>query len=152
MSKKITLKSSDGVSFQVDEAVALMSPRIKRMIEDDRTGNGITIPNVNSAALAKVIEYCKKHVEANADDTELKAWDLDFARALEGLDKDAFFAVASAAHSLNIGGLFDLTCKSVAEMVSGKTVDQIRDIFHIKNDYTDAEEAKMRKENAWAFE
>ncbi|KAH0918293.1 hypothetical protein HID58_025953 [Brassica napus] len=152
MSKKITLKSSDGVSFQVDEAVALMSPRIKRMIEDDRTGNGITIPNVNSAALAKVIEYCKKHVEANADDTELKAWDLDFARALEGLDKDAFFAVASAAHSLNIGGLFDLTCKSVAEMVSGKTVDQIRDIFHIKNDYTDAEEAKMRKENAWAFD
>ncbi|KAF3595734.1 hypothetical protein DY000_02023912 [Brassica cretica] len=136
-----------------------MSPRIKRMIEDDRTGNGITIPNVNSAALAKVIEYCKKHVEANADDTELKAWDLDFARALEGLDKDAFFVkiesfddILQAAHFLNIGGLFDLTCKTVAEMVRGKTVDQIRDIFHIKNDYTDAEEAKMRKENAWAFE
>ncbi|CAH8390963.1 unnamed protein product [Eruca vesicaria subsp. sativa] len=117
MSKKITLKSSDGISFEVDEAVALMSPRIERMIEEDRTGNGITLPNVKSAALAKIIEYCKKHAEANADDTELKAWDLNFVK----LDKDTFFAVAFAAKDLNIRGLVNLMISILAKMAKAYT-------------------------------
>ena len=85
-SRKITLKSSDGEAFDVDEAVALESQTIKHMIEDDCADNGIPLPNVTSKILSKVIEYCKKHVEApkpeerSGVDEELKAWDADFVK------------------------------------------------------------------------
>ncbi|KAI8016529.1 SKP1-like protein 1B [Camellia lanceoleosa] len=60
--RKIILKSSDGETFEVDEAVALESQTIKHMIGDDCADNGIPLPNVTSKILLKVIEYCKKHV------------------------------------------------------------------------------------------
>ena len=83
--RKITLKSSEGETFEIDEAVALESQTIKHMIEDDCADSGIPLPNVNSKILSKVIEYCKKHVESaksddrvsNADE-ELKIWDAEF--------------------------------------------------------------------------
>jgi S-phase kinase-associated protein 1 len=90
-SKKITLKSSDGETFVVDEAVAVESQTIKHMIEDDCADNEIPLPNVTSKILAKVIEYCKKHVEAGSDkeknvtggaekDESLKSWDTEFVK------------------------------------------------------------------------
>ena len=60
--KMITLKSSDGEEFQVEEAVAMESQTIRHMIEDDCADNGIPLPNVDSKVLSKVIEYYKKHV------------------------------------------------------------------------------------------
>uniref|UniRef100_A0A453CR30 SKP1 component POZ domain-containing protein n=1 Tax=Aegilops tauschii subsp. strangulata TaxID=200361 RepID=A0A453CR30_AEGTS len=59
----ITLKSSDGEEFQIEEAVAMESQTIRHMIEDDCADNGIPLPNVDSKILSKVIEYCKKHVQ-----------------------------------------------------------------------------------------
>ncbi|RIA04924.1 hypothetical protein BRARA_K00804 [Brassica rapa] len=160
MSKKIIFESSEGESFEVDEAVALECQTIKNMIEDDCTDGGIPLANVNSATLSKVIDYCKKHVEAAAaaeanagdkdiyganKDIELKTWDEEFVK----VDQPLLFDLMLAANFLIIPGLLDLTCKT---MMRGKTVLQIREIFHIKKDYTDAEEAEVRKENAWAFE
>ncbi|RRT83643.1 hypothetical protein BHE74_00042764 [Ensete ventricosum] len=91
MAKTITLRSSDGEVFEVEEAVAMESQTIKHMIEDDCADNGIPLPNVTSKILAKVVEYCKKHVDAAArssssDDApsvtevDLKTWDADFVK------------------------------------------------------------------------
>ncbi|KAI3891631.1 hypothetical protein MKX03_008563, partial [Papaver bracteatum] len=76
----VTLRSSDGVTFDVEEAVALQSQTIKHMIED-----GIPLPNVTSNILTKVLEYCKKHVGdipkgdyGKVEDPELQKWDAEF--------------------------------------------------------------------------
>ncbi|XP_061367721.1 SKP1-like protein 1B isoform X2 [Gastrolobium bilobum] len=116
--RKITLKSSDGEAFEVDEAVALESQTIKHMIEDDCADSGIPLPNVTSKILAKVIEYCKKHVEAaNPDekpsDEDLKTWDADFVK----VDQATLFDLILAANYLNIKSLLDLTCQTVADMI-----------------------------------
>ncbi|KAL2333831.1 hypothetical protein Fmac_015044 [Flemingia macrophylla] len=151
--KKITLKSSDGEAFEVEEAVALESQTIKHMIEDDCADSGIPLPNVTSKILAKVIEYCKKHVEANCNDDkpsedELKAWDADFVK----VDQATLFDLILAANYLNIKSLLDLTCQTVADMIKGKTPEEIRKTFNIKNDFTPEEEEEVRRENQWAFE
>ncbi|CAJ2655966.1 unnamed protein product [Trifolium pratense] len=155
--RKITLKSSDGESFEVDKAVALELQTIKHMIEDNCADvNGIPLLNVSSKILTKVIEYCSKHVEAvsvgeetpcsNEDD--LKAWDADFIK----VDNSTLFDLILAAKELSINSLLDLTCQSVADMIRGKSPDEIRKIFNIKTAFTPEEEEEIRRENQWAFE
>ncbi|CAN6935923.1 hypothetical protein Bca4012_102024 [Brassica carinata] len=158
--KKIVLKSSDNESFEVDEAVARESQTLAHMVEDDCTDNGIPLPNVTGKILAKVIEYCKKHVDAAAAKTEsaadggassdddLKAWDAEFMK----IDQATLFELILAANYLNIKNLLDLTCQTVADMIKGKTPDEIRTTFNIKNDFSPEEEEEVRRENQWAFE
>ncbi|XP_057761355.1 SKP1-like protein 1B [Arachis stenosperma] len=151
--KKITLKSSDGEAFEVDEAVALESQTIKHMIEDDCADSGIPLPNVTSKILAKVIEYCKKHVDAAASEEKpseknLQMWDAEFVK----VDQATLFDLILAANYLNIKSLLDLTCQTVADMIKGKTPEEIRKTFNIKNDFTPEEEEEVRRENQWAFE
>uniref|UniRef100_A0A453QCA9 SKP1 component POZ domain-containing protein n=1 Tax=Aegilops tauschii subsp. strangulata TaxID=200361 RepID=A0A453QCA9_AEGTS len=91
--KMVTLKSSDGEEFEVEEAVAMESQTIRHMIEDDCADNGIPLPNVTSKILSKVIEYCNKHVQAKPADAaaaapdaaappaeDLKNWDAEFVK------------------------------------------------------------------------
>ncbi|KAM9846441.1 LOW QUALITY PROTEIN: S-phase kinase-associated protein 1 [Aulostomus maculatus] len=60
--------------------------------------------------------------------------------------------VWQAANYLDIKGLLDVTCKTVANMIKGKTPEEIRKTFNIKNDFTEEEEAQVRKENQWCEE
>ncbi|KAM0880345.1 hypothetical protein ACQ4PT_033657 [Festuca glaucescens] len=163
--KMITLKSSDGEEFEVEEAVAMESQTIRHMIEDECADNGIPLPNVNSKILSKVIEYCNKHVQAAkpaadgaagaadgasapAPAEDLKNWDAEFVK----VDQATLFDLILAANYLNIKGLLDLTCQTVADMIKGKTPEEIRKTFNIKNDFTAEEEEEIRRENQWAFE
>ncbi|KAM0049180.1 putative S-phase kinase-associated protein [Helianthus debilis subsp. tardiflorus] len=126
------------------------------MIEDDYANTTVPLPNVTSMIISKVIEYCKKHVESakNEDkktaEEDLKNFDSEFVK----VDKDTLFdlILASAANYLNIKSLLDLTCQTAADMIKGKTPEEVRKTFNIKNDFTPEEEAEVRRENAWAFE
>ncbi|KAJ1277411.1 hypothetical protein BS78_04G002000 [Paspalum vaginatum] len=160
--KMVTLKSSDGEEFEVEEVVAMESQTLRHMIEDDCAENGIPLPNVDSKILSKVVEYCNKHVHdakpadataafnasASGAGEDLKSWDSEFVK----VDQATLFDLILAANYLNIKGLLDLTCQTVADMMKGKTPEEIRKMFNIKNDLTPEEEEEIRKENAWAFE
>ncbi|XP_028802007.1 SKP1-like protein 1A [Neltuma alba] len=150
-SRKIVLKSCDDKFFEVDEAVALESQVIKLGIEDVCVDTVFPLPNVASNILPKVIEYCKKHVEAaNSEEIseDLEAWDAEFVR----VDRSVLFDLILAANYLNIKSLLDLTCQTVADMIKGKTPEEIRETFNIQNEFTPEEEEEVRRENQWAFE
>ncbi|KAF8093913.1 hypothetical protein N665_0374s0005 [Sinapis alba] len=156
-SKIFTLKSSDGEIFEVPEPVAVQSQMIYYMVEDGCVGTEISITNVTGVILAKVIEYCKKHViipDGDGDSSssmveELRNWDAEF---MKNMDKPTLFDLINAANYLNIKNLFNLTCQTAADMITGKTVDEIRTFLNIENDFTPEEEAEMHAENQWAFE
>ena len=156
MATKLKLMSSDQQHFEVEEDVAHESQTIKNMIEDMGSEETIPLPNVSGKILAKVIEYANYHVEArklindkpakSPEDT--KAWDAEFLK----VDQATLFDLILAANYLNIKALLDLTCKAVAEMIKGKTPEEIRKTFNIKNDFTPEEEEEVRRENHWAFD
>ncbi|KAF7076899.1 hypothetical protein CFC21_081501 [Triticum aestivum] len=169
--KMIMLKSSDGMEFEVEEAVAMESQTIRHLIEDDCVDKGILIPNINSKILSKVIEYCNKHVPtmpgvvatratgAAASDIvapaalaeDLKIWDAEFIK----VNRATRFDLIQAASYLNIKGLLDLTSQITAETISGHTLEEIRGFLSIKNDYylpEEEEEETIRRENQWAFQ
>ncbi|CAA0828681.1 SKP1-like protein 4 [Striga hermonthica] len=158
--KVIVLKSSDGEVYEVDEAVALQSETVKHLIEDGCADSCIPLHNVESQVLVKIIEYCKSHVNDAAKlaedtwldrsaDTSRSEFDKTF---IDVEDQKMLFDLILAANYLNIPKLMDLTCKTVADMMKGKTPEQIRAKFHIVNDYTPEEEAEVRAENEWAFQ
>jgi len=147
-SKKIILKSSDGETFEIEEAVAVQSQTIKHLIGDESANDtGIPVLNVTSKILAMVIEYCKKHVDAASSD-ELKKWDAEFVK----VDQDTFLKLILAAMYLDIKSLYDLACMTTANNIKDKTPEEICKIFNIKNEYTPEEKEEVRRENSWAFE
>ncbi|KAJ6392331.1 hypothetical protein OIU77_026145 [Salix suchowensis] len=88
----------------------------------------------------EVTEYCKKHVESpksddrpSSADDDLKSWDAEFVKVDQATLYDPILTVAA--------------------MIKGKTPEEIRKTFNIKNDFApEEEEEEVRRENQWAFE
>jgi S-phase kinase-associated protein 1 len=53
---------------------------------------------------------------------------------------------------LEVSGLEDVCCKSVANMIKGMSPEEIRRTFNIKNEFTPEEEEQIHQENAWCEE
>ena len=68
------------------------------------------------------------------------------------VDDETLFNLILAANYLDIKPLLDLTCKTVADEIKGKTPEEIRIRFNIKNDFTPEEEEEVKRENAWCEE
>ena len=62
------------------------------------------------------------------------------------VDQGTLFELTLDANSLDIKGLFDATCKTVANMIKGRTPKGIRKTFNIETNHSE-EEAQVDKEN-----
>merc|ERR1712184_5575 len=99
--------------------------------------------------LQMVIDWADHHKDDPPQDEEdenkekkiddIPPWDLDFLK----VDQGTLFELILAANYLDIKGLLDLTCKTVANMIKGKTPEEIRKTFNIKNDFTPSEEEQV---------
>ncbi|KAL1981442.1 hypothetical protein VTN96DRAFT_2658 [Rasamsonia emersonii] len=153
----ITLQSSDGVEITVEREVAERSVLIKNMLEDlGTTDEPVPLPNVNEAVLKKVIEWCTHHKNdppstGDDDDSRRKTTDIDeWDQKFMQVDQEMLFEIILAANYLDIKALLDVGCKTVANMIKGKSPEEIRKTFNIQNDFTPEEEDQIRRENEWA--
>ncbi|TDZ37124.1 E3 ubiquitin ligase complex SCF subunit scon-3 [Colletotrichum sidae] len=160
--QKIWIISNDSILIAVDRVVAERSILLKNMLDDLGDGqisqeNPIPIPNVNEAVLRKVIEWCDHHrsdpIQTNDEEndarkktTEIEEWDQKFMQ----VDQEMLFEIILASNYLDIKPLLDVGCKTVANMIKGKSPEEIRKTFNITNDFTPEEEEQIRRENEWA--
>ncbi|CDW53975.1 SKP1 component [Trichuris trichiura] len=164
MSRKLRVVSSDGETFEVEAECLKMSNTIRTMLEDlciDESQaelEPIPLMNVNAVILKKVIQWCAYHYDdppmMNDDECkerrsdDINAWDAEFLK----VDQGTLFELILAANYLDIKGLLEVACKTVANMIKGKTPEEIRRTFNIRNDFTPQEEEQIRKENSWCEE
>lgn len=141
----ISLLSSDGHSFVVGDEIANHAVTLRNLIDDTGMSESIPLPNVSSSVLALVIEFCQSR---DLPEAHRESFDANFVR----VDQAVLFDLILAANYLNIASLIDLACGAVANLIKGKTPEQIRDTFHLTNDYTPEEEEQIRRDNEWAFE
>ncbi|CAD5175875.1 unnamed protein product [Musa acuminata subsp. malaccensis] len=142
--KMIALRSSDGQEFRLEMEACIMSEILTFVFDDCGTEREVTLPNVNGKTMKKVIEYLKKHTESTSkgpDDDELKAWDDEFMQ----VDTNTLHDLLKASNYLIIQDLLDLCVKTTAELMRGKRVEDIREIFNIKSDFTKEERGGDRK-------
>lgn len=177
--RQIVIITSDGDRFPVERKVAEKSILIKNMLKnllppegedsdededgdtnvaDDDDDEPIEIPtqNVRSAVMKNILEWCEHYKDYNFpedeqdDDSKKSApidpWDSHFLN----VDQEMLYEIILAANYLNIKPLLNAGCKVVAEMIRGKTPEEIRKTFNIVNDFTPEEEAAIRRENEWA--
>ncbi|KAJ7733719.1 Skp1 family, dimerization domain-containing protein [Mycena olivaceomarginata] len=158
---QILLASSDNELFIAEIPVVERSVLIRNMLEDlGVRDEPIPLPNVSSSVLKKVLEYCEHHMseplpDADSDHsqdetrkrtTDISEWDQKFIL----VDEDMLFEIILAANYLDIKQLLDVGCKTVANMIKGKTPEEIRKLFNIVNDFTPEEEAEIKKSTEWA--
>uniref|UniRef100_A0A1A9ZR19 SKP1 component POZ domain-containing protein n=1 Tax=Glossina pallidipes TaxID=7398 RepID=A0A1A9ZR19_GLOPL len=157
--RNIQLQSSDNEFFNIDVQVAKCSGTIKTLLEDCGMESGdnviVPLPNVNSEILRHVlnwVNYHKDDPQPNEDDEnkekrtdDISLWDTEFLQ----VDQGTLFNLILAANYLDIKGLFDIACKTVADMMKGKTSAEIRRTFNIRNDFTPSEHEQIRREIEW---
>ena len=158
--RKVKLSPSDNEenTFEIRISAVKISNTVDNMMNDigeDVNDMKIPLHNVNTKVLGKIVEYCNHHYDnpEGKESTDIKKdkiseWDAKFTE----VDQATLFELILAANYLDIKPLLDLTCKTVANMIVGKTPEEIRKTFNIKNDFTPEEEEKVRKENEWCEE
>ena len=150
----------------------------KDIEEDIPVAHWAPLTKITEPVMKKVLEWCTHHrndpptsQEDDGDNrkksTDIEEWDQKFMQ----VDQEMLFEVilvshlgdvscfrlsadpnSQAANYLDIKALLDVGCKTVANMIKGKSPEEIRKTFNIQNDFTPEEEDQIRRENEWAEE
>ncbi|KAJ2559215.1 hypothetical protein EV175_000444 [Coemansia sp. RSA 1933] len=166
----VKLVSAEGSILEVEREVIEQSGTIRNILSDvGAADEPIPLPTVSGAILTKIIEYCRHHKDdanrrvaregSGSNEEENDSTEASIQRAVDQMDgfdhefcrvdQGTLYDIILAANFLDIQPLLDLAGYTVANMVKGKSVEEIRKTFDIKNDFTPEEEENIRKANAW---
>jgi len=148
LGKLVTLRTNDNEEFKLDKTVAVKSEIIKNIVQDiDCTSNVIPLFNVDGKTMTTVVKYWKKHSEEGVTEDQLKNFDQDFLK----MSHSELLGVVLATRYLDDKQLKKVIIQEFADRITGKTLEEIREVYGIVNDYTPEEEEQVHRENVWAF-
>ncbi|KAB2597706.1 SKP1-like protein 21 [Pyrus ussuriensis x Pyrus communis] len=131
MKSYIWLQTTDGSIQLVEQEVAMYCPMICK--ENIQKGMGasknhaISLPErVSTAMLSLILDYCRFH-------------------QVPGRSNKLLCELTTAADSLQLKPLVDLTSRALARIIEGKTPEEIREIFHLPDDLTEEEKLEPLK-------
>ena len=123
--------------------------------DDDQEEAIVPLPNVNSEILRRILQWAEYHKndddavpndEADKEKNErekrngggagIPPWDVEFLK----VDQDTLFDIILAANYLDVKVLMDAACKTVANMIKGKSPEEMRKTFQMINDFDQDEE------------
>ncbi len=149
----LKLKTMDGQLFEVERELVLRSDTFKNMLGDAESENAtLDMGPIDADTTARVIEYLRFAAWAEAakqtrNSDAFRKFETAFMAVALGRGYDTErYKLLTAANYLDIKGLVDIVSGYYAhEIFLRKTPEAIRERFGIKNDFTPAEEAELRK-------
>ncbi|KAI5421796.1 SKP1-like protein 20 [Lathyrus oleraceus] len=140
MKPYVWLQTSDDSIQQVEQEIAMFCPFICQEIIQKSMGSSkncaICLPQqVSPAMLSLILDYCRFHQVLGRSNKERKSYDEKFVR----IDTERLCELTSAADSLQLKPLVDLTSRALARIIEGRSPEEIRDIFHLPDDLTEEE-------------
>jgi len=178
--KILKLVSKDGRQFEMPTAVAKMSELIAGMLkvfEDspDAANDAPIDLDISGDILEKIATYLKWHhanpkaLDVPEEDKEEEEEDItgmddgafkykrtddiiEWDKTFIAVENPVLFEMLLAANYLNVRILLDLILKAIANQIKGKSTEEIRVHFGIKNDFTPEEEKQIALENSWIEE
>ncbi|KAJ9443237.1 SCF ubiquitin ligase complex protein SKP1b [Diplonema papillatum] len=153
---QVLLIASDGTRHTTTKEACAMSKTLHQVLEEIGDGPAeVPVSNVRGDVLAQIISYMEAHHNHRAPDLErplkrnllelLSEWDRRFVK--QNNHKQMVIDLISGANILGIKDLLDLGCAIMAEKMKTMSVDQVRDVFGVVNDFSKEEEEKIRIEN-----
>lgn len=141
-----TIVSNDDVVFVIDDKIVNMIGVVKQMFEvvSDRTEK-IHL-EIDGKTLDKCLKFCKMMIGNDM------IYDEELFKDYFDISTSQMFELVSGANYLNIRELLDKGCKVIADLCKGKTVEELRKIFGVENDFTPEEEEKIKQECAWLYQ
>lgn len=159
--ENVYLESSTGSKHKVALKSLVKSKVIEGMISSIQLGKEEVIPvaAVGPATVDILIEWLTHYknvppAEDECDDEafirpspdEMSPWDENF---MMKLNTSEIFSLTNAANYLEITELLTVCCKAIAKLMREKSVEELREMFGIENDFTPEEEEQIRLENSW---
>ncbi|KAI4355084.1 hypothetical protein L6164_003891 [Bauhinia variegata] len=146
MKPYVWLHTSDGSIQEVEQEIAMFCPLICHEIIQKGVGtsknHAICLPQrVSPAMLSLILDYCRFHQTPGRSNKERKSFDEKFIR----MDTKRLCELTSAADSLQLKPLVDLTSRALARIIEGKSPEEIREIFHLPDDLTEEEKLEPLK-------
>lgn len=169
--RTVTLRGFDGIRVRVSAGTMAAASATARARLDEairRTPRHAAVPDDVLINVPGVARPCSPASPTTATATTAAAaraassrrrrvrFDDPLARfddeLMDGADVGTVVDLLRAATFLRVERLADLASREVAACMRGRTVEGIRQVFGIANDYTGEEEQDVRKENSWAFD
>ncbi|KAI1290237.1 E3 ubiquitin ligase complex SCF subunit sconC [Halotydeus destructor] len=150
----VKIVTMDDVEFVVDMGVAKQFKLIMVLTEDygdsgqsSSKEKSCRLMNVTGSVMKDLIEWAEYHkclpLRMTEHPEDIPEWDKQFVARW---DRNGLISAIKATNYLKLQGLMDICCKTMANMIKGKTAEEMRDILGIENDFTPAEEKRMKKE------
>lgn len=146
------MESQPTIEFSFDDGSVSVHPAehakvsmlIKNQLEDigEEKGTRIPIPGYTQQCFDLAMEFVAMNMgtekidDQKKDDKSSELTELQTEFLAKIKTQEDLFAMILLANYLDIQALLDTTCKSVARMIRGKTPEEIRKQFNIKNDFT----------------
>eukprot|EP01012_Entosiphon_sulcatum_P025767 TRINITY_DN31133_c0_g1_i1.p1 TRINITY_DN31133_c0_g1~~TRINITY_DN31133_c0_g1_i1.p1 ORF type:complete len:187 (+),score=48.42 TRINITY_DN31133_c0_g1_i1:37-597(+) len=165
----VVLTTSDNVKFAISKKSINLSKVLKEIIDDVASGEEANVPlaNVDAATLECVAPFLTHYTDAAPEPIEkpLKAplpellpeWDKGYVygQLIKNGDEkqhEMLFKTLMAGNFLGIEPLRDLCCAAIANILRGKTPEQIMEVFGVTEPFTPEEEKAVEEQYPWLKE
>eukprot|EP01119_Soliformovum_irregulare_P025730 TRINITY_DN9609_c0_g1_i2.p1 TRINITY_DN9609_c0_g1~~TRINITY_DN9609_c0_g1_i2.p1 ORF type:complete len:353 (-),score=95.78 TRINITY_DN9609_c0_g1_i2:122-1180(-) len=125
---KTVFRNSLGGQFSINGSLVMLKKEGRILASFTKNSDDeaiVTLPDVKTATLQKVVEYCQVHNNPSISERDKKTWDSEFVQLKQSL----LCELASASYYLDIKTLVNLTSRAIASQIAGKTSEEIQETF-----------------------